>query len=127
MKKVISNNVLYVTLFLGYYFLNTFFKLTIVCPFYSITHLYCPGCGITRMLFSLLKFDFKSAFSYNPLLFVLFPFFLFYYFYVNYIYLYNQENKLKKYITNPMKITLLVLVILFGILRNISFFSFLAP
>ena len=26
----------------------------------------CPGCGLSRMLFSLLKLDFPAAFAYNP-------------------------------------------------------------
>ncbi len=127
MKKVISNNILYVMLFLGYYFLNTLFNIAIACPFYTLTHLYCPGCGITRMLFSLLHFDLKAAFSYNPLLFILLPFFFFYYIYTNVIFIFNKENTLKKYMTKPVKVMLLVVVVLFGILRNIPVFSFLAP
>lgn len=126
-KKVISNNVLYGVLFLGYYFLNTLFKFTIACPFYKITHLYCPGCGITRMFFSLFHLDFKAAFWYNPLVFILLPFFFFYYIYTNVIFIFDKENTLKNYMTKPVKVMLLVVVVLFGILRNIPALSFLAP
>ena len=43
------------------YFLNVgcFFKLLFKIP--------CPGCGISRALFSLIKLDFVSAFKFNPM------------------------------------------------------------
>ncbi|MBR3306005.1 MAG: DUF2752 domain-containing protein [Lachnospiraceae bacterium] len=39
----------------------------IPCVFRLLTHLQCPGCGITRACVSILRLDFKSAFEYNPL------------------------------------------------------------
>ena len=30
----------------------------------------CPGCGLSRMLFSLFRADFSAAFAYNPVGFV---------------------------------------------------------
>ena len=50
--------------------------ISIPCPFHFITGLYCPGCGITRMIKSILKLDFYQAFRYNQLLFILLPFFI---------------------------------------------------
>jgi hypothetical protein len=38
-----------------------------VCPFYSITGLYCPGCGTLRCLHALLHADLRSALDYNAL------------------------------------------------------------
>ena len=32
----------------------------------------CPGCGLSRMLFSILKLDFSAAFLYNPVGFMAF-------------------------------------------------------
>lgn len=46
------------------------------CPIYFLTGVSCPGCGMTRALFSLLSFDFKMAFHYHPLIYIcifLFP------------------------------------------------------
>ena len=37
------------------------------CPFKAILGITCPGCGITRALFSLISLDFASAFFYHPL------------------------------------------------------------
>ena len=54
-----------------YFILNELLDVGIPCLFYEITGYYCPGCGITRLLFSLLKLDFYQAFRYNPLIFIL--------------------------------------------------------
>lgn len=40
------------------------------CMFTVVTHLYCPGCGGTRAIKSLLDFDFIKSFLYNPLVIV---------------------------------------------------------
>lgn len=45
----------------------------IPCPFHFFTGLKCPGCGVSRMFISLIKFDFQSAFYANRLLFITFP------------------------------------------------------
>lgn len=36
-----------------------------VCPFYRLFHLYCPACGNTRSVVSLLKLDLLSSLRYN--------------------------------------------------------------
>lgn len=35
------------------------------CPFYTMFHLYCPGCGNTRSVIALLKGDLFSSLRYN--------------------------------------------------------------
>ncbi len=45
----------------------------IPCLIYQITSFQCPSCGITRMCLALSRLDFKSAFYYNPYLFVTLP------------------------------------------------------
>lgn len=44
-----------------------FFK--IPCPIYFFTGISCPGCGMTRALFSLFQLDFGMAFYYHPLIY----------------------------------------------------------
>ena len=104
----------------GYYFLNLKFNIGIPCIFYKITNFYCPGCGLTRMIVSLTKLEFYQAFRYNPLVFILLI--------VSGIY-YAYHKILKKQIKINNKLTyfLLIIVILFGILRNIPIFDFLQP
>lgn len=107
-------------LFIIYYFLNQKFGLSIPCIFYEKTGYYCPGCGITRMFFSLLKLDIYQAFRYNPLVFSL----IIIYFIKELI---NHIFK-KQYSFSPkVTIVILIITILFGIARNTETFSFLAP
>ncbi len=44
------------------------------CPFHLVTHLKCPGCGVTHMCLSLLHLDIKEAFTANAVLLCLLPF-----------------------------------------------------
>ncbi len=43
------------------------------CLFHLFTGLNCPGCGVSRMLLSLLRLDFAAAFRYNAGLLCLSP------------------------------------------------------
>lgn len=113
MKKIVLGLVLF--LYLG---IVQFFHLSLKCPFYLLTGLYCPGCGITRMFLSLFQFRFYQAFRYNPFVFVCLVGYLFYK-----IIPYEIPEKYKSFFIN----SLLILTILFGILRNIPLFSFLKP
>ena len=88
------------------------------CVFNEITGLYCPGCGVTRMLKSMLHLEFYQAFRYNPLLFIFSPFILF--MIINYIYCYYKKKKSLLF-TMPKWILIILLIIVFSywILRNI--------
>lgn len=57
---------------LAYYLWVIVTGVAMPCLYYKTTGLLCPGCGISRMFMSILKFDFVSAFSYNPVCFCLF-------------------------------------------------------
>ncbi len=91
--------------------------LGIPCIFHAITKLECPGCGVTRMLISVVKLDFVSAFWYNPFLFVTGPFLI--------AYLIAYEVKFIKHGNRNMgkwqifMYVELALALLYGILRNI--------
>lgn len=115
--KVFSVNIILLLLFLGYYYLNKYFYIGIPCLFYKITNFKCPGCGVTRMLFSLLKLDFKSAFFYNPVVFILLPFIIFSIIYQEYIYITKRKSKLN--VPKYVYYVIIIVLVLFGILRNI--------
>lgn len=40
------------------------------CPYRTVTGLACPGCGLTRCVHALLHGDVRTAFAYNPWIFV---------------------------------------------------------
>lgn len=116
-KKVIYTNILLFILLIGYYLLNKYLGFKILCPFNALTGLLCPGCGITRCLFSIINLDFKKAFYYNQLVFVFLPFFIIIYLYNTYDYICERKKPIK--IPDKFGIFLIILTILFGIIRNI--------
>ncbi len=125
--KKIKFEVFFIFLLLTLYILSEIFDFSLLrCVFHEITGLHCPGCGVTRMIGSILKLDFYQAFRYNPLVFILSPFLIIY----GIIKLYeNMYDKIifNKKIEKVSIITIIILLVIFGILRNIEMFNFLAP
>lgn len=113
-------------LFILLLFAYRLFGIGIPCPLYSLTGLYCPGCGSFRALAALAQLDFFAAFSYNMLLVILLPFLAI--FLGKSALLYLQGKRLE---SSPwevrISIILACLAILFGVLRNLPALSFLAP
>lgn len=99
------------------------YGIAIPCIFNEITGLYCPGCGITRMVLSLLKGDIYQAFRYNPIIFIDIPIIC-----ISLIFekCFKNKKNIKK-ITNIVYTILLIITIIFGVLRNIPQLCFLAP
>ena len=52
----------------------TGFNITIPCIYTKLFGVHCPGCGLTRALIALLRLDIKSAWDWNPLIFIVLPF-----------------------------------------------------
>ena len=48
------------------------------CIYKKLFNIYCAGCGTTRMIKCILNLEFKEAFMYNPLIFILLILFLIY-------------------------------------------------
>lgn len=98
------------------------------CPFYSLSGIYCPGCGSQRAAHKMLNGNIIEGIRHNYLIALLVLVLL----YQSFIYIMNSA--LNKEVTNLLhksKVTLgiLITVILFWILRNIDIFPFteLAP
>ncbi|MCR8634236.1 DUF2752 domain-containing protein [Paenibacillus sp. N5-1-1-5] len=90
----------------------------IPCVFHELTGFYCPGCGMTRAVLSLLKLDFYQAFRYNPLLFLILPMYI----------TYTIANKKQMpRISNVIMSVMLIVTLASGLLRNIPAFVWLAP
>ena len=100
-------------------------KITSLCPVKAITGLDCPGCGITRALFSIIELDFIRAIHNNLLIFILAPVLLYYF--VNKLKYWILLEKEKVILPNSIIYTMLVITFLFFILRNIDYFEFLRP
>ncbi|MEU3022877.1 DUF2752 domain-containing protein [Nocardiopsis alba] len=98
-----------------------------VCPWLALTGTFCPGCGTTRALAALTHLDVLGALSMNPLLVAFLPFAL-------YSYLTWLRNSLWPHRRRPRTLvpawalwSILVGIVAFWVLRNLPWFSFLAP
>lgn len=101
-----------------------YFNIGVSCTFYEILHVYCPGCGGTRMIVALSNLDFYQAFRYNPFLFVTSPILLVVY--IQQCFLYIKYERFSNYL-DKFLILYAVTLIMFGIVRNIGILSWLAP
>lgn len=113
--------------FLLYNYLIHTYQFYLPCPIREITRFYCPGCGISRCILELMQFHFYEAFRYNPLVFILLPVIAFYFFYQIYLYITDKEDTIVRNIPNWVWYIVIAIVIVYGILRNVPSFSFLAP
>ena len=74
------------------------------CPFYLFFNIPCLGCGITRAYLAALHFDFKVAFEYHPLFFIVAPM----------IFYIAHRNKFKKHLSYTNETSLMfIIVVLF--------------
>lgn len=128
--KIVKKNLLiFLVLLIAllvYLLIGSRFNIFIPCPIHEITNLYCPGCGVTRMLLAIINGDFYQAFRYNPLLFCLIPFLIFYYGNVIYSYYRKKENLFLRF-EPQLWYFLIFLFILYGVVRNLPAFSYLIP
>lgn len=121
-QKRIKRTVLTAVLFIlcGFIYSAFFsaFQVGIPCVFYEITGLKCPGCGITRGMVALLHFDFYNAICYNAFLFLIIA-------YIVWVYIFTARHYIRTGIYKLtagrefISIIFLVLLLLWGIVRNI--------
>lgn len=123
-KNKVKAPIVLSVIFLFYYVLNKYLNISIHCLFHEITGFFCPGCGITRMFFSLLELNFYQAFRFNPLVFILIILGVIYWLIKLLI---KKFLNISIVIPNNVYYILLIIVIIFGILRNIPGFEFLGP
>lgn len=89
--------------------------------YFNIT---CAGCGVTRMILSILKLDYYQAFRYNPLFFIFVILFLIYMIYVLICILFDKKIFIPDY---KIAIVFVIIILIYMVLRNISYFSYLKP
>ncbi len=100
-----------------------------ICLFYTLTHLYCPGCGSGRAATALVRLDFIAAIRNNVLFVVYIPPCAYYCLkqYIRFVF----ERDLLPWRDPPRWLALVITgsFVLFWILRNIPAFPFtlLAP
>lgn len=85
------------------------------CPSNAITGLYCPGCGTLRALHALSHLNLREALSFNALTVLALPF-------LPFLALFPE-----KFSSPKISLAILIIILLFCVLRNLPYFSFLAP
>lgn len=100
------------------------YNITTACPTFEIFGIYCPGCGGTRMAISLLHLEIYQAFRYNPFIFVTSPIMAVIYFWQSYEFIF--KNRISIWLDKVL-ILYAILLMIFGVIRNIEIFSWLTP
>jgi len=117
-KKVLTVSILLLTVGVIYTIVCFYTSFRVPCVFYLVTGLKCPGCGVTGMCLSLLKFDFQSAFLYNRVLFFMSP--VGAVIAIHYIYRYIKYGD--RMLTKPSRavvIAMIIILLIFTVVRNI--------
>lgn len=87
------------------------------CLFHQLSGLECPGCGSQRMIHALLNGDIAAAWHFNPFLFFAFPWVILLIFLELFP---HRYHKLREVVYSaPAIITILGLIILWTVLRNL--------
>lgn len=100
--------------------------LRISCPIHTLTGLYCPSCGVSRMCMHLLAGEWQKAFSCNPALFCLLPPLALLLARAELNYWRTGRRTLSRLLQAGIWCAVAVLI-LFGILRNLPPFAVLRP
>ena len=113
-------------LFCGFFFLFSYLRRAgipvVTCPLHDLLHVYCPFCGGSRAILSLLRLDFATAFRLNPAVLVSLPVLLFYY--VRAVVVFIRGGFFSFRVPRGWTFALLGLFAAFFLLRNILLFAF---
>lgn len=116
-KKKLRTLIIVLCAGIVYFIITQITSFRVPCPFYTLTGLLCPGCGVTRMIISLARLDFSAAFGYNPALMCLMPVWLAGYI----VYLIWKPECLsrKGWLFNAGAYGTIALLLIFGVVRNV--------
>lgn len=123
-KRRIRNAGLLLAALLGYFWFVKSTGMGIPCPFQYFFHLKCPGCGITRMFLAISEGEFREAFRWNPAVFLGLPFLLWLLLRQLWAYLREKPVQMKGWEQRGL-VFYLILLLIFGVIRNFSGASFL--
>lgn len=104
-------------------------QIMLACPIYTLTGYYCPGCGAGRACYSILHGQIYQGFRYNPLLILILPWLALYYLTSGIQWLRTGRARLMTSLPEWIAYTVLVLLIAYGVVRNLDVYPFilLAP
>ena len=97
----------------------------IPCPIHLITGWSCPGCGISRFFLAILRLDFAGAVSQNLAVAIILP--LWTLVWVVEFWWNPKALEEPSRVLRGLEIVTLLLLLAFGILRNLPGYEFLLP
>lgn len=95
------------------------------CPSNLLFKINCPGCGTQRAIHHLLHLEITEAFHFNALFVLFSPLILVVFLLLIYNFIFNKSVKIPLLSNKYFLITLLVIIVLFGVLRNIPMEPFI--
>ena len=124
-KRIIIINIVVAVLVAGFVVVTLLLKdrEEMQCAFYSLIGLYCPGCGGTRAVYSLLRLRIFDAIKYN----ITVPFGAFVYIYYNvraFIAGLKNDTEYFKNQKYPLCIVLVAVLLLNFVLKNVLLLLF---
>lgn len=124
-KRIIIINIVVAVLVAGFIVVTLLLKdrEEMQCAFYSLIGLYCPGCGGTRAVYSLLRLRIFDAIKYN----ITVPFGAFVYIYYNvraFIAGLKNDTEYFKNQKYPLCIVLVAVLLLNFVLKNVLLLFF---
>lgn len=102
-----------------YIYAESRYGISIPCPIYCFTGLYCPGCGSGRAFHEFYRGHIAAAFRQNPMFVILAPAAVLYFTARLIDYVISGRNRIDKYIPDKLLIGIFVILIIFGVIRNI--------
>lgn len=126
LKKLLIKAALICGVGLGYAFFSSVFHWGIPCPIHAVTGLYCPGCGVSRMSLALLRLDVTEAASWNIGVMVALPFAAVVFVYQAVRYVKTGDARMRRW-QDVLIWVMIGWLLVFTVLRNLPWFSFLAP
>ncbi len=117
-RKVLTTGIVVSAVGVIYALICVYTPFRIPCMFRLVTGYKCPGCGVTGMALSILRFDFYEAFINNRAVLSMLPAGLIIGVHYIFRYIKNGEKMLSKP-SRAVVITMTVILLAFGIVRNI--------
>ena len=117
MRKEMKTLVLIFILGLAYACIVRYTSFCIPCFFNTITGLKCPGCGITHVFLSLMRFDLRGAYHANPFLLISSPVLLLIIILNFFCSIKIRTSSFTKWLT----LLYVIAILIWGVVRNLIF------
>ena len=124
--RVLKPTVILLAVGFLYTLLHHTIGLNVPCPIYAMTGLYCPGCGVSRLCWHLMKGEWAEALSSNVVIFCLLPSFILGMGVHLYRYIRYGSSTIGR-AENAVMWAAVVILLVFAVVRNILPWDILVP